>query len=30
MPDVTRPDGALIHYETFGRGYPLLLFAPGA
>ena len=29
MPDVTRPDGALIHYETFGRGYPLLLFAPG-
>ena len=29
MPDITRPDGATIHYETFGNGYPLLLFAPG-
>ena len=29
MPHVTRPDGARIHYETSGSGYPLLLFAPG-
>ena len=29
MPDVRRPDGAVIHYETFGEGYPLLCFAPG-
>ena len=29
MPEVQRPDGATIHYEVFGRGYPLLLFAPG-
>ena len=29
MPDITRPDGAIIHYETFGRGHPLLLLAPG-
>ena len=29
MPDVARPDGAVIHYETFGSGYPLLLIAPG-
>lgn len=29
MPDVRRPDGATIHYEVFGRGYPLLLLAPG-
>lgn len=29
MPDVDRPDGATIHYETFGDGYPLLLLAPG-
>jgi pimeloyl-ACP methyl ester carboxylesterase len=30
MPDIERPDGAVIHYETVGSGYPLLLFAPGA
>ena len=30
MPDVARPDGAVIHYETFGSGYPLLLIASGA
>ena len=29
MPKITRPDGAVIHYETFGQGYPLLLIAPG-
>ncbi|MCX6024125.1 MAG: alpha/beta hydrolase [Chloroflexi bacterium] len=29
MPEITRPDGAVIHYETFGGGYPLLLIAPG-
>ena len=29
MPDIERPDGAIIHYETFGEGYPLLCFAPG-
>jgi pimeloyl-ACP methyl ester carboxylesterase len=29
MPFVTRPDGAKIHYETFGSGHPLLLIAPG-
>lgn len=29
MPTVTRPDGAVIHYEVAGRSYPLLLFAPG-
>ncbi len=29
MPDITRPDGAVIHYEVFGRGHPLLLIAPG-
>lgn len=29
MPDIERPDGAVIHYETFGNGYPLLCFAPG-
>ena len=29
MPEVQRPDGATIHYEVFGQGYPLLLFAPG-
>jgi pimeloyl-ACP methyl ester carboxylesterase len=28
MPVLTRPDGE-IHYETFGEGYPVLLFAPG-
>ncbi|MGK2965992.1 MAG: alpha/beta fold hydrolase [Tepidiformaceae bacterium] len=29
MPDVMRPDGARIHYEVYGDGYPLLLLAPG-
>ena len=29
MPDISRPDGATIHYEVFGSGYPLLLIAPG-
>ncbi len=29
MPEISRPDGAVIHYETFGEGYPLLCFAPG-
>lgn len=29
MPQLSRPDGATIHYEVFGRGYPLLLIAPG-
>ena len=29
MPDITRPDGAIIHYETFGSGPPVLLIAPG-
>lgn len=29
MPDVQRPDGAVIHYDTFGSGYPLLLIALG-
>jgi len=29
MPDIERPDGATIHYEVFGTGHPLLLFAPG-
>ena len=29
MPEVTRPDGAVIHYETWGDGHPLLLIAPG-
>jgi pimeloyl-ACP methyl ester carboxylesterase len=29
MPEITRPDGATIHYEVFGSGYPLLLIAPG-
>ena len=29
MPEMRRPDGATIHYETYGSGYPLLLFAPG-
>ena len=23
-------DGATIHYEEFGTGYPVLLFAPGS
>lgn len=29
MPDITRPDGAVIHYETAGSGPALLLIAPG-
>ena len=29
MPDITRPDGAIIHYETFGAGPAVLLIAPG-
>lgn len=29
MPHVDRPDGARIYYEIHGRGFPLLLFAPG-
>ena len=29
MPDLIRPDGAEIHYEITGDGYPLLLLAPG-
>ena len=29
MPQLVRPDGASIHYEVFGQGYPLLLIAPG-
>lgn len=29
MPEITRPDGATIHYEVFGAGYPLLLIGPG-
>jgi pimeloyl-ACP methyl ester carboxylesterase len=29
MPELSRPDGATIHYEVFGRGFPLLLIAPG-
>ena len=29
MPQIARPDGATIHYEVFGSGYPLLLIAPG-
>jgi pimeloyl-ACP methyl ester carboxylesterase len=28
MPVLTRPDG-VIQYETFGEGFPVLLFAPG-
>ena len=29
MPTITRPDGATIHYEVEGSGFPLLLIAPG-
>ena len=29
MPTLIRPDGAEIHYEVHGSGYPLLLLAPG-
>lgn len=28
MPDIERPDGAVIHYEVAGDGPPLLLLAP--
>lgn len=28
MPDFQRP-GASIHYDEYGRGFPLILFAPG-
>jgi hypothetical protein len=28
MPVLKRPDGE-IHYQTFGKGFPVLLFAPG-
>ena len=28
MPVLKRPDGG-IHYEEYGQGYPILLFAPG-
>ncbi|MFD8413173.1 alpha/beta fold hydrolase [Streptomyces sp. NPDC059650] len=29
MPTIERADGALIHYETHGSGFPVLLLAPG-
>lgn len=29
MPELIRPDGAVIHYEVFGAGFPLLVLAPG-
>jgi pimeloyl-ACP methyl ester carboxylesterase len=29
MPTVSRPDGATIHYEVFGHGFPLLAIGPG-
>ncbi len=29
MPAIARPDGATIHYEVLGQGFPLLLIAPG-
>jgi pimeloyl-ACP methyl ester carboxylesterase len=29
MPTIARPDGATIHYEVAGSGFPLLLIAPG-
>ena len=29
MPVVMRPDGAEIHYQVTGRGFPVLLLAPG-
>jgi pimeloyl-ACP methyl ester carboxylesterase len=28
MPVLQRPDGE-IHYQEYGQGYPILLFAPG-
>lgn len=29
MAEISRPDGARIHYEVFGSGHPLVLIAPG-
>lgn len=29
MPTISRPDGTTIHYEVTGRGFPLLVIAPG-
>ncbi|MGQ5640570.1 MULTISPECIES: alpha/beta fold hydrolase [unclassified Streptomyces] len=29
MPETVRPDGARIHYEVHGRGFPVLLLADG-
>lgn len=29
MPEVTRPDGAILHYEVAGDGFPVLAIAPG-
>ena len=29
MTHLTRPDGAVIHYEVAGSGYPILVLAPG-
>ncbi len=29
MPQIVRPDGAVIHYDVQGRGPPLLALAPG-
>jgi hypothetical protein len=28
MPVLTRPDGE-IYYQTYGKGFPVLMFAPG-
>ncbi|MEU0580178.1 alpha/beta hydrolase [Streptomyces griseoincarnatus] len=30
MPETVRPDGARIHYEVHGEGFPVLLLADGA
>lgn len=29
MPDIDRPDGARIHYDVRGTGFPVVLLAPG-
>ncbi|MFF3847884.1 alpha/beta fold hydrolase [Streptomyces sp. NPDC002328] len=29
MPEIERPDGARLHYEVHGDGFPVLLLAPG-
>lgn len=29
MPETVRPDGARIHYEVYGTGFPVLLLGPG-